>query len=118
MRQYELPAEASGSPLWLLATIGPEGQASLGEDVVPGQADVCVPGWVRFSGSTRYTSREQFEADAERHRVPADSPYSWQPGTVELFGWEVAAKQALPAPLPVPRLRRLVRSVYQVVAES
>lgn len=48
-------------------------------------------GWCTFVESFRYTSREQFEADEQKHLVPAASGYGWD-DEKPLYGWVVGTR--------------------------
>lgn len=71
-------------------------------------------GSVVFSSVKNYPSREGFHADADRHLVPPDSPYAFNEGQAA-YGWVVQQTQRLPHPLPVPHMKRIERSLYEVL---
>ena len=71
-------------------------------------------GSVVFVDVKTYTSLESWTADAEKHRVPEDSPYAFQQKSGPAYGWVVGAAERLPQPLPLPHMRRIMRSIYEV----
>ena len=71
-------------------------------------------GSVVFSTMKRYLSREGFHADADKHLVPPDSPYAFREGQAA-YSWVVQQTQRLPHPLPVPHMKRIERSIYEVL---
>lgn len=105
--------------VWLVATDGEEGVPSLGDAVAAGSAGGELVGWVLFDvdGTVQWDSGEAFSADAAQHCVPGDSPYAFGAGgeAATVYGWRVVASHRLPEALPLPRLQRVLRSVYQVV---
>lgn len=75
---------------------------------------MAVVGTVVFSECVEYTSREHWEADAKRHRVPSDdAAYSFAEGDKSAkFGWVVQRCEAADEPRAAPTLRRRVRSLF------
>ena len=71
-------------------------------------------GSVVFIDVKMYTSQESWAADADKHRVPQDSPYAFQQKPGPAYGWVVGATERLPQPLPLPQMRRITRSIYEV----
>ena len=71
-------------------------------------------GSVAFSSVREYSSREGFHADAGKHLVPPDSPYAFKEGQAA-YGWVVQQTQRLPKPLPVPHMKRVERSLHEVL---
>ena len=71
-------------------------------------------GSVVFSDVKKYTSLESWAADAEKHRVPGHSPYAYQQAGGPTYGWCVGATERLPQPLPLPLMKRLLRSIYEI----
>ena len=47
-------------------------------------------GWTTFVQSIRYKSREQFEADADKHLVDPSSGYGWNDNR-PMYGWVVGS---------------------------
>ena len=72
-------------------------------------------GSVVFSGVKEYSSMDSWSADAGRHLVPKDSPYAFREGEGRAFGWIVQDSMRLPQPMPVPEMKRLLRSVYEML---
>ena len=70
-------------------------------------------GSVVFSSTKKYFSREGFHADADKHLVPPDSPYAFKEGQ-PAYGWVVQQTQKLLQPLPVPHMKRIERSLYEM----
>ena len=71
-------------------------------------------GFVAFSSVRVYSSKEGFHADADEHLVPPDSPYAFEEGQAA-YGWVVQQTQRLPQALPVPHMKRVERSLYEVL---
>ena len=71
-------------------------------------------GSVVFIDVKEYISLECWAADAAKHRVPNDSPYAFKQDARPAYGWVVGATERLPQPLPLPQMRRLLRSIYEV----
>lgn len=115
-RGYPPPQELQGgAKVWLAASQGPEGVASFGDAVEAGQPGGQLVGWVLFDGApVEYTNPDRFAADQAMHCVPADSPYAPVPGGPPVYGWRVVASHRLAQPLPLPAMRRVVRSLYHL----
>ncbi|EIE22836.1 galactose oxidase [Coccomyxa subellipsoidea C-169] len=116
-------AQASGSrpsatwwedhDIWLLASGGEDGVASLGDSVEAGSSAATVVGWVRFSGNKEYHYSAEWEADEQYHHVPKGSPYGWKHGkTSVIYGWVVKAAERLPSPVQMPAATRMKRSLF------
>lgn len=118
-RRYPPPDELAGQKVWLLAAGGEEGVATFGDAIAAGTAGGELVGWVLFDGAVEWHDAAAFNGDAAQHCVPPDSPYAWPAGGGScgpVYGWRVVASCRLPQPLPVPAMRRLVRSVYQLAS--
>lgn len=112
VRSWPLPIDLTNTPIALVATEGPEGQATLGDDVVAGQADGHVVGEVVFAAVKRYESAEAFWGDEAQHGVPRGSVYGWADTTTVLYGWCVGRSVPYAAPMPLPAMKRVQRSLY------
>lgn len=117
VRAYPPPPELAGNKCWLLASDGEEGVATFGDMVDAGAEGGKLVGWVLFDGAVEYKDAAALAADFQSHRVPVDSPYSsfHQHDGQPLYGWRVVASHRAEEPLPLPAMRRIVRSVYQVL---
>ncbi|CAL5229210.1 g12493 [Coccomyxa viridis] len=113
-RKYRLPAELIGQRIWLLESGGEENVPSLGDEVLAGSQGARIVGSVTFIDVKKYTSQESWAADADKHRVPEDSPYAFHQKPGPAYGWVVGATERLPQPLPLPQMRRISRSIYEV----
>lgn len=71
-------------------------------------------GSVLFANVKEYSSLETWRADADKHLVPSDSPYAFQKGKGKAYGWVVQEKGRLPQALPLPQMRRMMRSIYEM----
>ena len=71
-------------------------------------------GSVVFIDVKEYTSLECWAADAAKHQVPNDSPYAFKLNAGPAYGWVVGTTERLPQPLPLPQMRRILRSIYEV----
>lgn len=127
IRAYALPDDLLGTPIALVATEGPEGQATLGEMVLAGQPDgqvvrLCAMvggdyvhgtqvGEVVFHANKEYKTAEDFWSDEAQHGVQRGSAYGWNPANTT-YGWCVSQRLPCCAPLPVPAMTRLHRSLY------
>ena len=80
----------------------------------------ALPGWIVVSDCILYSSRDQWEADAARHRVPINSAgaYGWDPEH-ELYGWVVASVgRHQEEDSVVPALYRVHRSFFAAPTEA
>jgi hypothetical protein len=128
VRTYQPPHPSSffNSPVLLIATTGPDGQASLGDVVHAGDSTGKVVGEVYFDKCVRYQSRREFAQDKAKHLVavvdPSDNnngknkgnPYGWR-SDVEIYGWLVKGYERYDVAKKVPEMKRELRSVYRVV---
>ena len=71
-------------------------------------------GSVVFSGVKEYSSMDSWSTDAGRHLVPKDSPYAFREGEGRAYGWIVQDSTRLAQPMPVPQMKRLLRSIYEM----
>ncbi|KAK9851125.1 hypothetical protein WJX84_002572 [Apatococcus fuscideae] len=101
-RLYPLPEACVGQRIWLLASGGADGVASLGETVLEGCTDAQVV-------SSSHTFLPSWQAWG-LHYVPAALLNAGV--TAEIFGWEVVSREALPAARPLPAMKRMKRSLY------
>jgi hypothetical protein len=116
VRAYPPPPELAGNKCWLLASIGEDGVATFDDIVDAGAEGGQLVGWVTFDGAIEYRDAAAFAADYQSHRVPDDSPYSYvRHGGQPLYGWRVVASHRAEEPLPLPAMRRFVRSVYRIL---
>ncbi|KAK9917644.1 hypothetical protein WJX75_006758 [Coccomyxa subellipsoidea] len=99
--------------IWLLASGGQDGVASLGDSVEAGSAAAIVVGRVIFSGNREYHSEAEWEADEGCHHVPKGSPYGWQQGTTSIiYGWIVESAERLSSAVQMPAATRIKRSLF------
>lgn len=77
-RQYALPAELLNEPIFLVATTGTDGVASLADSTDAGSSSGQICGVVIFSDCICYDSAASFAADEPRHCVSSTSVYAWQ----------------------------------------
>lgn len=91
-RTYPLPEKYQGKDLWLIETPGKAGKFK-----------ARVIGVIRFSGSKKYKTVAEFNADYDLHQVGEDDPnFSWKKGELK-FGWileHVKIIQPFDAPSP------------------
>lgn len=115
-RRYTLPSSLIGQRIWLLATNGKPGVATLGNKVEVGSPGATVVGWVVFSGVTHYTTRDAWAAAVDRHLVPDDDgkPYGWKDDGIGKYGWIVSHMQQLAAAIPMPAAKRIKHSIFQL----
>ncbi|RHY34867.1 hypothetical protein DYB32_001834 [Aphanomyces invadans] len=114
-RRYPFPSHLLHKPIWLLESpSGVVGSSSLPSVVdLSATPRVRVVGRIVVSASYEYTSRAQWDADAENHCVPPDSGYAWTEGTGQYFGWTVASASALShAPTNLTHILRSYRSFF------
>ena len=117
-RAYRLPPQLLGRPLLLIETEeGAPGVTALPNVVPAGWAGARVKGTVVFGACIEYSSREKWDADADRHLVPSGSPYDFVEGGVK-FGWVVERVERLAASQPVPEMRRRLRSLFAISLQS
>lgn len=117
-RSYALPAALLGRPVELVRSgEGVAGSSAVPDAVPAGTTGLAVVGRVVFAACERYESEAAWLADAERHRVPADSPYRWSEES-PVYAWTVREVAVAPAPLPVPQMRRLHRSLFRLCADA
>ncbi len=115
-RAYPLPAAVLGRPVLLIES--PEG----GGLAVHGLGAGRAVGTVVFGSSRRYSTQEEWAADAPRHGVDSAAPpdaFGWQEGEGrEKWGWGVASVDAWPAErcraFPLREEQRLHRSVFRL----
>jgi len=111
-RSYPLPIELVGREVFIVESA--EGQAcvsAVADEVAAAAPGLRILGTVVFSGCVAYPSREAWEADEYRHRVPSTSPYGWSDSKT-IYGWEVQAVKPFATPAPVPAMQRVVRSIF------
>lgn len=120
------PSSFFNSPVLLIATTGPDGQATLGDVVHAGDPAGKIVGRVYFDKCIRYQCREEFQQDKDKHLiVSVDSsddddanrdghPYGWR-SDVEMYGWVVMRYERYDVAKEVPEMKRELRSVYRVV---
>jgi hypothetical protein len=67
-------------------------RTSVDDDALPSTATTMLhrKGWCTFTHCFRYTTREQFEADAHKHLVDAASGYGWNDAR-PMYGWVVGS---------------------------
>ena len=67
-----------------------------------------IIGIVRFGASFQYNSFDDWDKDRERHRIPQESCFDWQPDKTPLmYGWKVAFAQALVEPQQGPDKKKV-----------
>jgi len=73
-------------------------------------------GWTTFVQSIRYKSREQFEADADKHLVDPSSGYGWNDNR-PMYGWVVGSCGAYIVDENTKNIiaKRRMRSLFQIV---
>jgi len=115
-RAYPLPAALIGRPLYVVESgSGVARKSSLPDQVPAGHASLRICGTATFKASDEYPSRAAWLADEAEHCVPADSPYAMQDDhTNPVYAWRVEAVVALETPLPVPAMRRVMRSLFEL----
>lgn len=116
-RSYPLPAGLVGRQIELFESQpGKDGVSSVGDLVETCAAGLLAVGRVVFRATEAYETRESWAGDAGRHLVDpsVDGAYGWKgPGSVH--GWVVGEVQEHATPRPVTRMRRVFRSLFEVV---
>ena len=114
-RSYPLPAELVGRSIELMESKpGQDGVSSLGDTVEALCPGLSVVGRVTFSSSEAYSSRDAWAADEPRHLVsPTSEGYGWK-GPKSVFAWVVSEVTAYPKPRAVRRMKRALRSLFEV----
>ncbi|KAL6785960.1 hypothetical protein ACKKBG_A00835 [Auxenochlorella protothecoides x Auxenochlorella symbiontica] len=114
VRSYPFPEPLAGQRVLLLATNGQAGRPALGDGISAGSTDAKAVGWVIFDGIQRFESASEFEGAYGEHCVPSDSPFAWAPRGPALYGWRIREYERAREPCPLPRMTRLLRSVYEI----
>ena len=114
-RSYPLPAGLVGRSIEVLESKpGEDGVSSLGDTVEALCAGLSVVGRVTFTNSEAYSSRDAWAADESRHLVsPTSEGYGWK-GPKSVFAWTVGDVTSYPKPRAVRRMRRVLRSLFEV----
>ena len=125
-RQYELPSQLLGKKIDIIEIAkGEDGVSSNRADVVAGN-DIGRTykrvGWVVFESLKKYVSSEEFRKDEKKHCVEEGSGYDWKEGGC--WGWKVSEFRERVGDENgdgwggVKELRRIKRSIFQVISES
>lgn len=126
-RRYALPPCLIAKSLHILESAqGSPGVSALGDEIrLDDSSALCsIIGSVVFSGCKIYTSAQEWEADRERHCVPATTEaaiynYSDAPGAAKIYGWIVAeASSQTPPPFAARTLSRAHRSLYRYIESA
>lgn len=114
-RSYPLPAGLVGRSIEVMESKpGEDGVSSLGDTVEALCSGLSVVGRVTFSSSEAYSSRDAWAADESRHLVsPTSEGYGWK-GAESVFAWTVGEVTVYPKPRAVRRMRRALRSLFEV----
>lgn len=82
---------------------------------------LCRKGWCAFTHCFRYTTAEQFEADAKKHLVDNTSGYGWN-DTKPMYGWIVGSyglheKERMEDESVTHIAERRMRSLFEITKE-
>lgn len=114
-RSYPLPAGLVGRSIEVMESKpGEDGVSCLGDTVEALCAGLSVVGRVTFCSSDAYSNRDAWAADESRHLVsPTSEGYGWK-GPKSVFAWTVGEVTAYSKPRAVRRMRRALRSLFEV----
>ena len=100
-RGYPLPEKYLNQDLAIIETPGPKGKKF-------GIAESRIIGIVRFSGSFKYESFEDWAEDHDRHRVAVNDPTFAFSKDQEKWGWIISEVTELKKTRPAPAKRGIV----------
>lgn len=127
-REYALPDELVGTEIALVESYCPADALNRAREAAgvegftegehsSGVTAAVVVGIAIFGPSKRYTSEEEWAAEADKHLVPrGDARFGWSDDR-EKWGWPVRYVRALPRPQPPPGgMTREFRSIFRLTA--
>jgi len=110
-RDYALKSELQGQRIAIISCPTQEGGGA-------GSAPQQVVGVVRFGKSKKYSSKEEWEADCDMHKVGAEDSAAWGKAGRTKHGWTVRSVERLTAPLPLPAKTHHWKSFYRLLAQG